>query len=93
MTLSTLHAAKGLEWPVVFLCGAGEGRIPLERPGLEADEAEERRLLYVGMTRAKEELVLTTGGAPSRFLEGLPPEKEAARPAAPRPQGVQMSLF
>ena len=93
VTLSTLHAAKGLEWPVVFLCGAGEGRIPLERPGIEADQAEERRLLYVGMTRARDELVLTTGGTPSRFLEGLPLQKEEAHPAAPRPQGVQMSLF
>ena len=93
VTLSTLHAAKGLEWPVVFLCGAGEGRIPLERPGIEADQAEERRLLYVGMTRARDELVLTTGGTPSRFLEGLPLQKEEARPASPRPQGVQMSLF
>ena len=93
VTLSTLHAAKGLEWPVVFLCGAGEGRIPLERPGIEADQDEERRLLYVGMTRARDELVLTTGGTPSRFLEGLPLQKEEAHPAAPRPQGVQMSLF
>ncbi len=93
VTLSTLHAAKGLEWPVVFLCGAGEGRIPLEGPGIEADQAGERRLLYVGMTRARDELVLTTGGTPSRFLEGLPLQKEEARPASPRPQGVQMSLF
>lgn len=61
VTLSTLHGAKGLEWPVVFLCGVGEGRIPLERKGLDTDEAEERRLLYVGMTRAREELVLLTG--------------------------------
>ena len=93
VTLSTLHAAKGLEWPVVFLCGAGEGRIPLEGPGIEADQAGERRLLYVGMTRARDELVLVTGGTPSRFLEGLPLQKEEAHPAAPRPQGVQMSLF
>ena len=91
--LMTVHAAKGLEWPVVFLCGVGEGRIPLERPGIKADLAEERRLLYVGMTRARDELVFTTGGTPSRFLEGLPLQKEEARPASPRPQGVQMSLF
>ena len=45
------------------------------------------------MTRARDELVLTTGGTPSRFLEGLPLQKEEARPASPRPQGVQMSLF
>ena len=93
VTLSTLHAAKGLEWPVVFLCGAGEGRIPLERPGLETDEAEERRLLYVGMTRARDELVLVTGGRPSRFLDGLPLQHGEVRPAEPGPQGVQMSLF
>ena len=93
VTLSTLHGAKGLEWPVVFLCGVGEGRIPLERKGLDTDEAEERRLLYVGMTRAREELVLLTGAEPSRFLTGLPLRCEAARASAPRPQGVQMSLF
>lgn len=61
VTLSTLHGAKGLEWPVVFLCGVGEGRIPLERKGLDTDEAEERRLLYVGMTRRQR-----GAGAPQR---------------------------
>ena len=56
--------------PVVFLCGVGEGRIPLERKGLDTDEAEERRLLYVGMTRAREELVLLSGGEPSASWRG-----------------------
>ena len=93
VTLSTLHGAKGLEWPVVFLCGVGEGRIPLERKGLDTDEAEERRLLYVGMTRAREELVLLSGGEPSRFLAGLPLRQDTAHAPVPRPLGVQLSLF
>ena len=93
VTLSTLHGAKGLEWPVVFLCGVGEGRIPLERKGLDTDEAEERRLLYVGMTRAREELVLLSGGEPSRFLAGLPLRQDPAHAPVPRPLGVQLSLF
>ena len=93
VTLSTLHAAKGLEWPVVFLCGLRQGRVPLERPDAPADEAEERRLLYVGMTRARETLILLSPGRPSRFLDGLPLQVEQVRPAPPRPQGVQLSLF
>ena len=78
---------------MVFLCGVGEGRIPLERKGLDTDEAEERRLLYVGMTRAREELVLLSGGEPSRFLAGLPLRQDPAHAPVPRPLGVQLSLF
>ena len=52
----TLHAAKGLEFPVVFICGVEDGLVPMHREG--TDTAEERRLFYVGMTRAAEELVL-----------------------------------
>ena len=54
--LMTLHAAKGLEFPVVFICGVEDGLIPFRDKG--ADLEEERRLFYVGMTRAREEVVL-----------------------------------
>lgn len=69
--LMTLHGAKGLEFPVVFVAGLRAGALPLERAGAEVDEAEERRLLYVGMTRAREELALTGSGALSPFAAEL----------------------
>ncbi len=59
VSLMTLHAAKGLEFPVVFVVGCEKGLLPLALPGLHSDPEEERRLFYVGMTRAKEQLVLT----------------------------------
>ena len=92
VTLSSLHSSKGLEWPVVFLIGLNEGTLPhlrtIDPKASEAaptDVEEERRLFYVGVTRARERLYLTRSlrremrGAekpmtPSRFLEGLPPE-------------------
>jgi len=81
VTLASLHSAKGLEWDAVLLVGLSEGLMPISfADGTEAVE-EERRLLYVGITRAREHLHLswsrsrTPGGrgtrAPSRFLEGL----------------------
>ncbi len=69
------------------------GGVPLRRGGGAHSPGAARHRGHVGMTRARDELVLTTGGTPSRFLEGLPLQKEEARPASPRPQGVQMSLF
>ena len=55
VTLMTLHGSKGLEFPVVFICGADRGMIPFESEKHPADRDEERRLFYVGVTRAKEE--------------------------------------
>nr|WP_024526598.1 DNA helicase PcrA [Levilactobacillus brevis] len=69
VTLMTLHAAKGLEFPVIFLMGLEEGIFPLSRAMLEDDELEEeRRLAYVGITRAQEKLYLTN--TYSRMLYG-----------------------
>jgi len=64
LTLSTLHGAKGLEWETVFLMGAGEANLPWPAAPIE----EERRLFYVGITRAKRALFLSYSGAPSPFL-------------------------
>jgi DNA helicase-2/ATP-dependent DNA helicase PcrA len=83
VTLSSLHAAKGLEWDAVFVVGCHEGTVPLTQAETPAQLAEERRLLYVGVTRARQLLRLswsltrTPGGrgsrAPSRFLVGVLP--------------------
>jgi DNA helicase-2/ATP-dependent DNA helicase PcrA len=70
-TLATLHAAKGLEWERVFLMGASDGILPLENNSTTGDQAsidEERRLFYVGITRAKTDLRLSYRGKASRFL-------------------------
>ncbi|SVC73080.1 uncharacterized protein METZ01_LOCUS325934 [marine metagenome] len=56
VSLMTLHAAKGLEFPVVFIVGCENELLPLQYPGMGKDREEERRLFYVGMTRAKEQL-------------------------------------
>ncbi|HEX8814952.1 MAG TPA: UvrD-helicase domain-containing protein [Terriglobales bacterium] len=88
LTLMTLHAAKGLEFSLVFLCGMEEGLFPHSRTFLDPDDIEEeRRLCYVGMTRAMDTLMLTRAvyrrrygtdlpeaSIPSRFLEEVPPE-------------------
>ncbi len=68
VSLLTLHASKGLEFPVVFIVGCEEGILPLHRLGEDGYLDEERRLFYVGMTRAKEELILTH--AKRRFMYG-----------------------
>jgi DNA helicase-2/ATP-dependent DNA helicase PcrA len=86
VSLMTLHCAKGLEFPVVFIVGMEEGLLPHYRRGEEIEDLEEeRRLCYVGITRAKEKLYLSRAerrstfgvgraNLPSRFLEELPPE-------------------
>ncbi|MGO4536155.1 ATP-dependent helicase [Leifsonia sp. 2MCAF36] len=89
VTLATLHAAKGLEWPSVYLVGLSEGLVPISYAGTFDQVDEERRLLYVGITRARRRLRLSWSARsnqpgrpslrqPSRFLAEL-------RPAAPRP--------
>ncbi|HPN87915.1 MAG TPA: ATP-dependent helicase [Candidatus Omnitrophota bacterium] len=75
--LMTLHAAKGLEFSVVFIVGCEEGLLPLNREELITDIEEERRLFYVGMTRAKEKLYLTY--AKRRFLFGKKYHNETSR--------------
>jgi DNA helicase-2/ATP-dependent DNA helicase PcrA len=96
VVLMTMHAAKGLEFPTVFLVGAEEGIFPgLKAIGETEEMEEERRLCYVAITRAKRKLYLCSAaqrmlfgrsGAnlPSRFLEEIPPE-HLERSAAPRP--------
>ena len=84
VTLATLHAAKGLEWDAVFLCGVQEGSMPITYADTPAEVEEERRLLYVGVTRARAApLDLVVAGPqprqqarrkPSRFLADLRPE-------------------
>jgi ATP-dependent DNA helicase UvrD/PcrA len=68
VALMTLHSSKGLEFPVVFIVGCEENLIPYRRAGELVDLEEERRLFYVGMTRAQEKLVLIS--AKKRFLFG-----------------------
>ena len=85
VTLMTLHNAKGLEYPIVFVIGCEEGVFPHSRALDEGSLEEERRLAYVGITRAMRDLTLTyarrrsvfgasTPGLPSRFLAEIPPE-------------------
>lgn len=86
VTLMTLHAAKGLEFPVIFIVGMEEGLFPHQRSLFDSNQLEEeRRLAYVGMTRAKELLYLTfanrrlyfgqrTSNPPSRFIVDIPEE-------------------
>jgi len=102
VTLSTLHAAKGLEFPAVFIVGLEEGYLPHGESREDAEELEEeRRLLYVGMTRAKDELTLTLAGrrlvygkvqyrSPSRFVEEIP---AAALEELSPPRAVRATIF
>jgi DNA helicase II / ATP-dependent DNA helicase PcrA len=109
VALLTLHAAKGLEFPVVFLVGCEDGLLPLRRPGLAlaADaEAEERRLFFVGLTRAQDRLYVSHARrrfrhgseremAPTPFLAAIDPGLfERRGPEAPkRPKDRQLRLI
>ena len=95
VTLMTLHGSKGLEFPAVILYGAEQGKIPLESDYYETDQEEERRLLYVGMTRAKEELVLAAAEEESPFLAGLSGEllQRENKGKKKKETWHQMSLF
>ena len=95
VTLMTVHMAKGLEWPVVALAGLEDGLFPLARAaGEPGGVEEERRLCYVGLTRAREKLYLSWArtryrsgrlelSEPSRFLEALPPAVVQERSTTP----------
>ncbi len=98
VTLATFHAAKGLEWDSVFLCGLQDGTLPITYAEGPAAIEEERRLLYVGMTRARVDLCLSwalarnPGGRgsrrPSRFLDRLLPTEQRVEQATARNRKV-----
>ncbi|MFJ7070073.1 ATP-dependent DNA helicase UvrD2 [Streptomyces sp. NPDC101115] len=98
VTLASLHAAKGLEWDAVFLVGLTEGMMPITYAKTDEQVEEERRLLYVGVTRARVHLSLSwalsrsPGGRaarrPSRFLKGLRPGSGPLGPVGARGTGV-----
>ncbi|WP_083259935.1 ATP-dependent helicase [Cellulosimicrobium cellulans] len=103
VTLASLHAAKGLEWDAVFLAGMSEGLMPISLAETDEAVAEERRLLYVGITRAREHLELSfarsrnPGGRATRrrtrFLDGLwPDDPSAARGRRPRAGQARVQL-
>lgn len=96
VTLASVHTAKGLEWSVVFVVGASDGLLPISMAKTAAEVEEERRLFYVALTRARDELTVTwasarTPGArasrkPSRFLDGITDHPSAAKPAQALPR-------
>jgi len=98
VTLSTFHAAKGLEWDSVFLCGLQDGTLPITYADTPAAIEEERRLLYVGMTRARIDLALSWAQArnpgqaarrkPSRFLDPLLPASARQQPGGAKSRKV-----
>ncbi|MDD3336857.1 MAG: UvrD-helicase domain-containing protein [Eubacteriales bacterium] len=93
--LMTLHAAKGLEFPVAFVAGVTKGELPLEREKAPTSVEEERRLFFVGVTRARDELVISCGGEPSVFVKELPKEVKTERVRSYRPavKMEQLSLL
>ncbi|WP_237762522.1 ATP-dependent DNA helicase UvrD2 [Arthrobacter sp. ERGS1:01] len=101
VTLASLHSAKGLEWDAVFLVGMSEGLMPISFADTAEGVDEERRLLYVGITRAREFLnfswstARTPGGRanrrPSRFLDGLRPSSVGGAPTGPRQPAARKS--
>ncbi|MCX5560573.1 ATP-dependent DNA helicase UvrD2 [Streptomyces sp. NBC_00038] len=104
VTLASLHSAKGLEWDVVFLVAVAEGMMPITYAKTDEQIEEERRLLYVGVTRAREHLGVSwalsrsPGGRPnrrpSRFLDGLRPGSvmTAGRSSSGGPGGIERGI-
>ncbi|MFI7063255.1 ATP-dependent DNA helicase UvrD2 [Kribbella sp. NPDC050124] len=100
VTLATLHAAKGLEWDCVFIVGAHEGTLPISYAQTPAQVEEERRLFYVGVTRAKQQLFISwstsrsPGGrgqrGPTRFLDPIG-VRAPSRPTTWEPSGERSS--
>ncbi|BDZ41019.1 DNA helicase [Paraoerskovia sediminicola] len=100
--LASLHAAKGLEWDAVFLAGLSEGLMPISLADSDEGVAEERRLLYVGITRARHDLELSyarsrnPGGRASRrrtrFLDGLWPDEAVRRARRPAKGSARAAL-
>jgi DNA helicase-2/ATP-dependent DNA helicase PcrA len=109
VSLMSLHAAKGLEFPVVFIIGCEANLLPLDLMSMKGDSQEERRLFYVGMTRAKEHLYLTYARRrqlfgqtmiqePSPFLADIAEELKAYESSRRQtskkdPDALQMKLF
>lgn len=96
VTLMTLHGSKGLEFPAVLIFGVSKGLVPFENGRYITDIEEERRLFFVGATRARETLLLTSSKEDSEFLKNLPQElvhREKARPSKQEGNGRQMELF
>ena len=106
VTLASLHSAKGLEWDAVFLVGLTDTSLPIQRATTQAQIDEERRLLYVGITRARERLALSwalarspgqrRGRRPSRFLDGVRPHTPAparSRKPVSAPAAEDAELF
>ena len=108
VTLASLHSAKGLEWDAVFLVGLTDTTVPIQHATTPDQLAEEKRLLYVGVTRARERLALSwalarspgqrRGRRPSRFLDGIRPQEERLeRPVRPqrkaRAEAADAELF
>ena len=91
VTLMTMHGAKGLEFPAVFLAGVTDGEFPSDR----ADIREERRLFFVGITRARDELIISCAGKPSRFWDELPDDilTESTKAYRTAPKFEQLSFF
>jgi len=93
VTLMTIHSAKGREWPLVFVVGTEDGTIPSFRAMTEGEIEEERRILYVAMTRAKRRLCLSQVKSlrgykkePSRFLKAIPVSLITERTIGPAPR-------
>ena len=107
VSLMTIHAAKGLEFPVVFITGVEEDILPCNLSGLTSDIEEERRLFFVGLTRAEDQLILTSSKTrtifgkkldqiPSRFLDEIPADllnrREMKKTQPKKKPGDQLSF-